>query len=343
MRKRRIHSSRLPTGRAAAATLAGLCGLSILLSPIGAQAAQGTADTIRSIEQRLSLIEGDILALTSDRHRRMTVPVTISGEGPFDFMVDTGAQATVITPELSQRFAMPPAGMATVVGMSSRRQVQLVDFDGLEFAGRQIDNLQAPLLQGHHIGADGILGLDSLQDLRVIIDFRTRTMTVADAYDDAANDGFEIVVRARRKLGQMIITNAEVDGVRTAVIIDTGAQGSVGNMALQKRLRARSTGLTMATDVNGVTTTSDVIVAGQVRIANINLSRVPLSYADGPAFEALGLGKRPALILGMQNLRSFERVAIDFATREVLFDLPGTQERQRKVRPNSRATRIKRS
>ena len=41
-----------------------------------------------------------------------------------------------------------------------------------------------------------------------------------------------------------------------------------------------------------------------------------------PAFEALGLNRKPALLLGMQDLRSFDRVAIDFSTRRILFDLP---------------------
>ena len=322
-------------------SLAAVAALAI--APVATQAAQSTAETIRSIEQRINLIEGDIIALTTDRHRRMTIPVKIEGEGPFNFMIDTGAQATVVTPRLSERFSMENAGTATVVGMSSSAEVSLVDFDGLEFAGRMFNNLRAPLLNERNIGADGILGLDSLQDLRVVIDFRNRTMTVGDAFEDAPGESFEIVVRARRKLGQMIITDARVDGVRTAVIIDTGAQGSVGNIALQRKMRGRSAGQSVSTDVNGVTTTSDYAFAGKVRIADLELSRVPLNFSDGPAFAALGLADKPALILGMQNLRSFDRVAIDFATREVMFDLPGTRSSRKKVQPGSRATRISNS
>ena len=308
----------------------GLAAAGMAILGTGAlSAAQSTSDTIDSIEQRLSMIEGDILAITSDRHRRMTVPVKIAGEGPFDFMIDTGAQATVVTAQLSERFALTPTGTATLVGISSRATVPLVRLDGLEFAGRTFDNLHAPLLKQHNIGADGILGLDSLQDLRVLIDFRQRTLTVGDAHDDDLSDGFEIVVRARRKLGQMIITNAQVDGVRTAVIIDTGAQGSIANLALQRRMRAKLSGEATATDVNGTTTTSKSGFASRIRIGDLELSRVPMNYTDGPAFEALGLSNRPALILGMQSLRSFDRIAIDFASRRVLFDLPKGTRRQK--------------
>ncbi len=79
------------------------------------------------------------------------------------------------------------------------------------------------------MGADGILGLDSLQDLRVIIDFRDNRLSVVEPARRSDSSEFEIVVRARRRLGQMIITDAVIDRVRIAIVIDTGAQVSMGN------------------------------------------------------------------------------------------------------------------
>lgn len=257
-----------------------------------------------------------------DRYRRMTVPVTIGGRGPYQFMIDTGAQATVVTRKINHQLQLKPLGHATVVGMASSARVEIVELDGLEFAARVIDGLSAPLLEAHHIGADGILGLDSLQGLRVLLDFRTNQLAVGDAETLGGNRGFEIVVRARNKLGRMIITNAEVDGVRTSVIIDTGAQASIGNRALQRRLRARKDEIVTGMDVNGNNISGQLGFARAIVIDRLQLNQVPVAFADGPAFVALGLDRRPALILGMEDLRSFDRVAIDFASRRVLFDLP---------------------
>jgi predicted aspartyl protease len=252
----------------------------------------------------------------------MTVPVTIEGEGPFHFLIDTGAQATVVTRGLRDRLRLPTAGRATLVGMAARKQVELVRLDGLEFAARVFDAIEAPLLEAQHVGADGILGLDSLQDLRVLIDFRAGTIAVNDADALGGDRGYEIVVRARNKLGRLIITNATVDGVKTAVIIDTGAQGSMGNLALERRLRARSRGEVKTTDVTGATLMASTATARIVEIDRMRLSGVPIAYADAPAFAALGLGDKPAMVLGIGDLRAFNRVAIDFADRTVLFDLP---------------------
>ncbi|QZD96160.1 aspartyl protease family protein [Qipengyuania gelatinilytica] len=276
-----------------------------------------------------------------DRYERMTVPVTISGKGPYRFFIDTGAQATVVTRKVTDELELVPTGRARLVAMGSSEIVDTIDIDQLEFADRSFSGITAPLLERKNIGADGILGLDSLQDLRVLIDFREDSMSIADARSSRGSTGYEIVVRARQRLGQMIITDARLNGVRTAVIIDTGAQNSLGNLALLNRLRARARETLTATDVNGAIVESELAMARRLVIGDMELTNVPIGFADSPAIEALGLSDRPALILGMGNLRMFERVAIDFASRRVLFDLPGTVRRQDLVAPGFMATRTK--
>lgn len=276
----------------------------------------------------------------NDRYGRMTVPVKIEGQGPFRFMIDTGAQATVVTRGLTEKLNLVPTGSATLVGMGSRKPVQLVEVDGLEFAERVLNNISAPMLEANHIGADGILGLDSLQDLRVMIDFREGTIAVNDSAALGGNRGYEIVVRARHKLGRLIITQARIDGVRTAVVIDTGAQSSYGNLKLKKRLRTRHPQEVRSMDVNGEDVVGDRTFAKSLVIQDLELSNLPITFTESPAFKALNLDKRPALILGVGDLRLFNRVAIDFATRQVLFDLPSRQKFNRGVQRISNATRM---
>ena len=45
-------------------------------------------------------------------------------------------------------------------------------------------------------------------------------------------------------------------------------------------------------------------------------------YAQQEVFDVLNLTRRPALLLGMRELRLFKRVAIDFAAKRIYFDLP---------------------
>ncbi|MCR2834689.1 retroviral-like aspartic protease family protein [Parerythrobacter lacustris] len=266
--------------------------------------------------------EPQLVEVNQDFYERMTVPVTIDGQGPFRFMIDTGSQATVVTEGLKDKLGLELIGTATLVGMASRVPVEIFEVNGLQFASRTFDNIEAPMLKERNIGADGILGLDSLQDLRVMIDFRTDTIAVDDAKALGGNQGFEIIVRARHRLGRLIITQAKIDGVTTAIIVDTGAQNSIGNRALQRKLRARNQAEFVTTDVNGVDLVGNLSLAKSLDIQGLRLQNLSIAYADAPAFEALGLDKRPALILGMRDLRLFDRIAIDFESRRILFDVP---------------------
>lgn len=268
------------------------------------------------------LNKAEVLQMDQEDHQRFTIPVRIDGAGPFDFMIDTGSQATVVTHEINSQLALPSLGSATLVGMSSIRTVPLVEVDSLQLGSRVIHNLSTPVLERDHIGADGIIGLDSLQDMRVLFDFRKGTIAVESLSEKPSTRGFEIVVRANSRSGRLLLTDALVEGVRATVIIDTGAQGSIGNLALQEKVRARREHEVQTTDVNGVTALNDMSFARRLTIQDISLTNLPITYADAPAFAALGLDDKPAISLGMQHLAVFDRVAIDFSKRRVLFDLP---------------------
>ena len=293
--------------------------------PIAAAAVLATSLTGAAAQAPLPADPGvEVLAIERERFQRMTVSVTIQGQGPFDFMIDTGAQATVLSRALAERLQLNARGRATLVGMASSKLVETTPIDDFTLGSRSFYIRQAPVVEGEHIGgADGILGLDSLQDQRVLLDFTRREIAVADAEQLGGNRGYEIVVKARERLGQLIITSARLDGVQVAVIVDTGAQGSVGNLALLDRLRRnRQMVDTEMTDVNGVTLGGVVRIGRQLQLGRANVQNFPILFADSRPFYRLGLADKPALILGMSELKLFRRVAIDFKTRRVLFDLP---------------------
>ena len=265
----------------------------------------------------------DIIKTDGDGHQRLTVPVRIGANGPYDFLIDTGAERTVLARGLAERLGLIPNGRATLVGVAGSIAVDLVDVDEVSLGTRSFYDLSAPLLEGTHIGADGIIGLDGLQNQRVLIDFKRNLIAVADAKSLGGNTGYEIVVRAHRRGDQLIMTNAMVDGVKTDVVIDTGAQNSIGNRALQRALAKRRKGeQTQLMSVTGQQITADVAIARRVKLGEMDLTGMILAFADAPPFKSLGLDAKPALLLGMGQLRAFQRVAIDFDSKKILFDLP---------------------
>ncbi|HEX7711120.1 MAG TPA: retroviral-like aspartic protease family protein [Sphingomonadaceae bacterium] len=265
----------------------------------------------------------DVIQAQNERFDRMTVPVKIDDSGPYAFMIDTGAEATVVSLDLADRLGLAERSPATLVAMASRKPIETAFIPHLELGSRSFNIQTAPLVDRSNIGAaDGVLGLDSLQNQRVLIDFAEQRIAVADARDLGGNRGYEIVVTARRRLGQLIITSARFDNVRVAVIVDTGAEASIGNDALMRRLRGGNAGPAQITDINGVQASGTVRLASEVRIGDAKLSNIPVAFVESPLFKQLGLEGQPAMVLGMNELRLFRRVAIDFKQGKVLFDLP---------------------
>ncbi len=259
---------------------------------------------------------------------RVTIPISIDGKGPWPFVIDTGSQRTVIARDLAQQLALPPRADVTILSMTGRSQVATVAVPHLSFGAGMIDDIEAPVLEGEHLGASGLLGLDSLHDKRVILNFRTGQMDIADSGRRRTfpSDPDTIVVEARRKRGQLILLDSRVNGMRVNIMLDTGSHYSIGNLALRDKLlrKKRAPDLLTATltSVTGGTLIGEVGRIGSVALGRVNLTEVPVIFADASPFVELGMQDKPALLLGISALRVFDRVAIDFARGKVDFLLP---------------------
>jgi predicted aspartyl protease len=180
--------------------------------------------------------------------------------------------------------------------------------------------IDAPLLESANMGADGILGVDSLRYQRVLFDFEGQRMSVVPSkIREIANEPGAIVITAKSRKGRLIITEAKANGRRVTVVLDTGAQVSIGNSALRKQLLGRgvSDGPKQIElhSVTGGKIMGDYLFVREVEMGGVELSNLAIVFADAHTFKALGLDRKPALLLGMNALRAFKKVSIDFASR----------------------------
>lgn len=257
---------------------------------------------------------------------RMTVPVEIAGAGPFQFIIDTGAQRTVISRELAGKLGLPSGQTVRLTGMTGTEDVGTVVIPSISVSTLGGERIEAPALSAVHLGAPGMLGIDALQGHALSIDFDAREMTVKPARkrgERVRRAPDEIVIQARSLFGQLVVTDATVGGERVRVILDTGSVVSMGNMALRKRLakRGKVTPITLIS-VTGGQLIADYGTVDMVKIGGAEVHDMPVAFADAPPFRAFGLEKKPAIMLGMDVLKLFTRVQIDFANRELRLLLP---------------------
>ena len=264
-----------------------------------------------------------------DRSDRMTVPVSINGSVTYPFIVDTGAERTVIATDLAKALKLeqgPQLKLATITGTAYADSYMI---ENLTMNTINVALIEAPGLERRNLGAYGLLGIDSLEDHKVLLDFKNTKMDVLPSKRKAGLGKLErgmIVVTAKRRAGRMILSDAEVGGVKVDIILDTGAQSSMGNYALRDRLRKRDMRFdyvpVLMRSVTGDTLTGDFTQVRDINIGGVTISDLPVTFADNYAFTALKLERKPAILLGMDALKLFDRVMVDFSNRRVGFDLP---------------------
>lgn len=275
----------------------------------------------------------DEIAIDRDLRDRMTVNVSVGGKGPYQFLVDTGSERTVISRELAHRLRLEGGRDAVLHSVVGAQDVRTVVIPHLKVSNNVISVIDAPALAASNIGADGMLGIDSLQSKRVLFDFKANTMSITPASEPVERlDGQTIVVRASLRQGRLIFTKAKVNGQRVTVIVDTGSQTTIGNLALQRSLHWGnlwvSPGPATIESVTGEKLDARVARVGRLDLNGLHVDDLTIAFADAHIFKQLGLGKEPALLLGMNAMRAFDRISIDFAAKKVRFVLPGTSFRE---------------
>ena len=255
---------------------------------------------------------------------RMTVEVRINGRGPYRFLVDSGADSSVVGLRVARELQLPAGTPVILNSMTDSARVDRVLVDELSLGPSTIRNLELPVLLERDLGGDGMVGIDALVEQRLMMDFEKRVIKVEDARQPAVMLDGEIVVTARRRRGQLILTQVSAAGLPLEAVIDTGSEITIGNLALRDKLIRghRDKFITVeATGVTGVTINLQLARIGELRLGKVILRNLPMAFADVPPFQVFGLADEPALLLGTDVLETFRRVSLDFRARKVRFQL----------------------
>lgn len=255
---------------------------------------------------------------------RMTVEVRINGKGPYQFLVDSGADTSVIGLNIARDLQLPIGTPVTLHGMTASAEVGRVRVNELSLGQSTFRDLELPALREFDLGGQGMIGIDALVQQRLMLDFEKRIIKAEDARRPVQYMDGAIVITARRRRGQLILTEVRAAGLPLDAVIDTGSEITIGNLVLRDRLLRgnRNKFVTVAaTGVTGVTVELQIARIDELRLGSVTLRNVPIAFADVPPFTVFGLQGEPALLLGTDLLATFRRVSLDFRSRKVRFQL----------------------
>lgn len=308
-----------------------------------AQPATTVVETLRGAGDSDPAAPTHDLAFKIDRHDRMTVPVRLGGRGPYRFLVDTGADRTAVSTALAAELGLVNGRVATLHSVTGTTRVQTANVPALQLTDQHARSVEAPLLERAHMGADGILGVDSLRSQRVMFDFRSRMISIVpSAQRREREEKGTIVVTGKLRRGHLIVTRARANGSALTVVLDTGSEMTMGNAALRAKLEARRK-LGNPEPIEMLSVTGQKLVGEgfylkEVTVGNVTMRDLMIFFSDAPIFRSLGLEDRPAVLLGMNALRAFDKVSIDFARKQLRMVVPEQSSLDSAVMAERRST-----
>ena len=92
----------------------------------------------------------------------------------------------MLSTDLATQLALAPIEKRRIVGVAGIEMADTAVLDELGLGRRSFYGLTVLLFESQHIGADGIVGTESLQSQRVLLDFAHNRMAVGDAKASAA-------------------------------------------------------------------------------------------------------------------------------------------------------------
>lgn len=263
-----------------------------------------------------------------DRYEHMLAPVQINGQGPFHFLIDTGANVSCVSKDLAEKLMLapaPPARVHTAVGVRERPSVVI---DRLDVGSRNRKDVRAASLSTLGAAVDGVLGVDWLSGQRLVLDFKKKSLEITRSRSEQSAIN-RVVVPARRRLGQLTIVDADLSGHRINAMIDSGSQASICNTPLRQLVEKIESHRDPAAPhqkvrletLAGEPFIGEMFYLPFLKLGGLTLGNVPTVYAETHIFELWDLKTQPAIVLGMDLLTQFNSVALDYGRSEVRFDL----------------------
>lgn len=216
------------------------------------------------------------------------VPVWLANEGPFEFLLDTGTNVTMLSVDLAGRLGLRPIARVTVESVDGRRLVPYGRLPEVRVGPHRVQDVEIVLTDLPHLRTlgsrvSGILGQNVLSHFNFTLDYRKRHLAFPREGDTLPAGSHRLM--ARTDEGRLVIQGQVMRGGRALrLVLDSG----VSRVLLRAGL-LRPTELELSGDVGGVPAAltlsgSSALRAATVKhlaLGHLTLSNVPAAILRG--------------------------------------------------------------
>lgn len=268
----------------------------------------------------------------------ITVEATVNGQGPYDFILDTGSTLSLVFRNAALTQEFPPTGAPPirVLGISSIEELDTFVIGDIQLGAAALDNHIGVILDDwtDRPTPHGILGIDFLSEYAVAFDRRSRTVTLYPhgGLPDDITDGLSRVKLTPDNYGAtsgaLYKARGLVNRKKVTFIIDLGSVSSLINYksaeAIYSSVVSRDLGEGFTTGSRLKDVFDDRTRARTARLNRIQLGRVVWRdhaawVFDAPLFNELNVQRLAYGLAGVDLLydRDF---ALDFGEEEMFIE-----------------------
>ena len=215
------------------------------------------------------------------------------------------------------RLGGAPVTTTLVTGFTGSATVPSLHVTSLEVGELLFGPTDLPVLPDVFGGAQGVLGFEGLQNKRIFADFTRDRLEITISHGERARRDFTVIPLTVIK-GGLLCADVRVGNVRTKAIVDTGAQATIGNLALRDALMRHRPSNSEHEDIIGVTLdvqSGDNMPAPDIDLGHMQVKGAHITFGDMYLFQHWQLTDEPTVMLGMDLLGSFDALIIDYNRR----------------------------
>jgi hypothetical protein len=270
------------------------------------------------------------LPLRLIQHSQIVVPVTINNTGPFDFLVDTGAQVTTVDPALAVQLQLRTRGTAGVIGVGVYARASLTELESVQAGTHVVENVLAVVQNlGQTALADrkvrGVLAGDFLEHFDLLIDYSHSIVCLDDSGEMGKKVKGEripfsaVVGTGSAPAPQKLIVSAHVPGIENRMLrmqLDSGINSPLFYGSGEDLRPGQTTGASLRSrGTDGSEHAFAVLVSQDVQVGSHMLRQIQF-------VKPMNTGKNSpkADVDGLLPTMLFQRVYVSYADHYVVLE-----------------------
>jgi len=274
-----------------------------------------------------------------------TIEVSVNGQGPYDFIIDTGATQSLIFQNLAAQMQFQATGGPDqiVLGLASAGAFPPFYIGALKIGDVPFDNLVTVILPDWKVKdrPQGVIGLDFLRNYITVFDAEAGLIHLYDVNDPPENiQKWKRIQMKADNFGldtdPLYTLEARLNHRRVRFVLDLGASGTLINRVAVRAISRSGISITIRpsvgdeririTDALERSKNARAIVVQRFRLGRTIWRRQLIGIHNAQIFNELGVQNKPFGLFGADLVRDYS-FALDFEGERFLLGPKGKAPR----------------